>query len=123
MTSVTLSALPSITVPALSRVTGNKLGLEAHGELRATSAQFSGRDGGIVDGHKPALNNVAALFALGDGCFETVIHFARQEILQRAAIALGKGVDDHLIGCPRAGEEVRGIERGIGRSDCIETDS
>ena len=98
----------------------HQLGLEAHGHLDIAAAHFGGGDLGIVDRHETALHRLAALLALGDGGLEAVIDLARQQILQRAAIAFGIGVDDHLVGRARAGEEMLGVEIGSGGGDRIE---
>src|SRR5664279_4256219 len=58
-----------------------QLALEAHGQLRGASAKFGGSDLGIVDGDETALHRLAALLALTDGGLESLIDFARQQIL------------------------------------------
>ena len=120
VTSVTFSALPSITVPLRSRVAGHQLGNEAHGDLRRAFAQLGCRDGRAVDRNETRLDGLAAAFAFGDRGVETVEHLARQQVAQLPAIALGKGGDDHLIGGARAGDEMLGIEICVGRRDRIE---
>src|SRR5665647_2467718 len=97
----------------------HQLGLEADRHLNGAAARFGGGDLGIVDRHETAFHGVAAFFALGDRGLEAVIDFARQQIFQGAAITFGKGVDDHLIGGARAGEEMLGVEIRRGGGDRI----
>src|ERR1700687_569955 len=64
----------------------HQLGVEAPGQLRGAPAQLGGGDLGVIDGDETALHCLAALLALGDGGLEAVTDFARQQILQRAAV-------------------------------------
>jgi hypothetical protein len=61
-----------------------------------------------------------ALLAIPDHALETLVNLGRQQILQRAAIAVGECQHDHLVGAARAAEEMSWIERGILGGDGIE---
>src|SRR6478752_9206253 len=76
----------------------DELGLEPHGHLRVTPAQFGRGNIRVVDGHEPALHRFTALLAFTDGTLKAVINFACEQILQRATVAFGEGVDNHLLG-------------------------
>jgi len=57
---------------------------------------------------------------IADDGIEAFVDLGRQQIAQRAAVAIGKGQHDHLIGAARAGEEMPGIERGILRNNAVQ---
>jgi hypothetical protein len=99
---------------------GDELGLEAHSKLGRARLQLGGDDVGGVDRDETRLDRLAALFALADRGVEAIIDVAREQVLERAAVALGEGDHDHLVGAARAGDEVLGVEAGVGRDDGIE---
>ena len=113
VTSVTLSGLPSITLPVCVARDRDQLRHEAHRDLRGLAAQFGADDVGLVDRHEAGLGRLALGLALADRGLEAVIDLARQQILQRAAVAFGKGGDDHLVGGAGAGDEMLGVEARI----------
>ena len=122
VTSVTFSALPSITAPERSRVAETSFETKrtvicAALRLRSSAAVMVER----VDRNKTRLGGFAAAFAFGDRGIETVKDFARQQIAQLAAVAAGKGRHDHLVSGARAGDEMLGVETRIRADDRIET--
>ena len=101
VTLVTLSALPSMTLPLRSRVAETSWETKRSVIWARLAAQLGSRDLGGVDRHEPGFGGLAARLALADHGFESVIDLARQQILQRPAVALRIGGDDHLIGRAR----------------------
>ncbi len=120
MTSVTFSALPSITAPARSRVAEISFETKRTVICAVSIAQLGGGNGRTVDRDKARLGGFAAALALGDRGIEAVEHFARQQIAQLTAIAAGKGRHDHLVSGARAGDEMLGVEARIRGRDGIE---
>ena len=121
MTSVTFSALPSITAPARSRVAETSLETKRTVICAVAIAQFGGGDGRSVDRDEARLRGLAARFAFGDRGIEAVEHFARQQIAQLPAVAVGKGGHDHLVSGAGAGDEMLGVETRVGADDRVET--
>ena len=115
VTSVTFSALPSITLPDRSRVAEMSLETKRMVICAVRAAQLGGGDGRTVDRNESRLGGFAAALALGDRGVEPVKDFAREQVAQLAAIALGESGDDHLVGGAGAGDEVLGVEARIGR--------
>ena len=66
------------------------------------------------------VSTVSPLLALADRGLEAVIDLARQQILERAAVAFGIGGDDHLVGGARAGDEMLGVEGLVLAGDGVE---
>ena len=58
--------------------------------------------------------------AFADGGVEAFVDLAREQAAQLAAVALGKGGHDHLVGGARAGDEVLGVEGRIAGDDGVE---
>ena len=119
VTSVTFSALPSITVPERSRVAEMSLETKRTVICAVRPRSFGGGDGRTVDRDEARLRGFAAALAFGDRGVEAVIDFARQQAAQLAAIALGERGHDHLVGGARAGNEVLGVEARVRRRDGI----
>ena len=86
---------------------------EANGQLRGAVAGFRTHQLGLVDRNESRFRLLLVLLAILDHGLETLIDLGRQQILQRAAVAIGEGQHDHLVGALRAAEEMPGIERGI----------
>ena len=91
VTSVTLSGLPSITLPSLVAGHRDELRDEAHRDLRGLAAQLGAGDVGLSIDDEARLDRLALALALADRGLEAVIDLARQQILERAAVALGIG--------------------------------
>src|SRR5579862_562969 len=98
----------------------NDLRNEAHRDLRRALALLGRGDLRLVDGDETAFHQLTALLAFVDRGLEAVIDLARQQVFQGAAVAFGVGVDDHLVGGTRAGDEVLALESRIGAENCIE---
>ncbi len=122
VTSVSLSALPSTTLPSLSRVTEIICDTKRTVICAVRSLDVRIGDIGFVDGRELGLDFFAARFAILDGGFKSVINFGRQQILQRAALAVCKRQHDHLVGALGTRDEMLRIERRIARSDLIEAE-
>ena len=104
----------------MSRVTDDELETKRTVTCAVRAAHFGGGDVGRVDRDEPRLDRLAALLALADRAVEAVIDVARQQVLERAPVALGERRDDHLVGGARAGDEMLGVEARIGGGDGVE---
>ncbi len=82
--------------------------------------QFGTGDVGFADRHETGLDRLAPAFTLADRRLKPLIDFARQQILERAAIPFCKGQHDHLVGSARSGDEMRGLEARVIASNGIE---
>ena len=89
---------------------GDQLADEAHGDGGDAAFGVGLDDVGLVDANEALVDDVAALVARGQFGGEFVIDFARQQILECLAVALGKRRDDHLIGLACALDEGGRIE-------------
>ena len=118
--SATLSGLPSTMVPALSRVTEIICDTKRTVSCAVRSRSFGADQLGLVDRNEARLGLLLVLLAILDHGVEALIDLRRQQVAQRAAVAIGEGQHDHLIGAARAGEEMPRIERGILRGDGVE---
>ena len=111
--SVTLSALPSTIVPALSRVTEIICETKRTVSCAGAIAGFRADKLGLVDRNEARFGLLLVFFAILHHGLETVIDLGRQQILQGAPVAIGECQHDHLIGAARAREEMPRIERGV----------
>ena len=78
----------------------------------ARSRGFRGHQLGLVDRNKPRFGLLLVLLAIVDHRLEAVIDLARQQILQRTAIAVGESQHDHLVGAAGARRKCRGSNAG-----------
>ena len=117
VTSATTTGSPSTTSPALVARRRDELRDEAHGDLRRAGADGRVGDLGLVDADEAELDALALLLAIGDRAGEAVEHLAAEQRLQRLAVALREGGDDHLIGGAGAVEELGRIEAAVGGGD------
>ena len=122
VTSVTLSGLPSITLPSLSRVTETSCETKRTVTCAVLVLHVGGGDVRLVDRDEPRLGLLAARFAILDGLLEAIIDLLRQEVLERAPVTLRVGRHDHLVGGAPAGQEVAWIEARVLRHHGIETE-
>ena len=98
VTSVTLSGLPSITLPVRSRVT--ETSCETN---RTVTCAVGPRTSAPVMSDlsietKRVSDGLALGLAFADRAVEAVVDLARQQVLERAPVAFGIGGDDHLVG-------------------------
>src|SRR5262249_31236851 len=110
VTSVTLSGLPSLTAPFLSRVTDTNCDTKrivtcailprSSAPMMSVESMETKRRSGRLAGTRAPRNDR----------LEAVVDIARQQIFQGAAVAIRVGGDDHLIGRPRPAKEMLGLE-------------
>ena len=100
--SATLSGLPSTMVPALSRVTEIICDTKRTVSCADAIARFRADQLGLVDRDEPGFGLLLVLLAILDHGLEALIDLGRQQILQRAAVAIGEGQHDHLVGAAGA---------------------
>ena len=81
--------------------------------MRLGTLHLGGDDVGLVDADEGGLDLFRFRLALADRGDEAVIDFARQQVLQRFAVAVGKGHDDHLVSHLGAVDEPLRLERRI----------
>ena len=90
VTSVTLSGLPSTTAPVLSRVTEIICDTKRTVSCAARSRASALDQIGLVDRDEARFGLLLVLLAILDRGLEAVIDLGRQQVLQRAAIAIGE---------------------------------
>ena len=117
LTSATVSGSPSIDVAGLVAGRRDQLADDAQRHMRLAALHLGRDDVGLVDADEGGLDLLRSALALGDRRDEAVIDFARQQVLQRLAVAVGIGHDDHLIGHLGAVDEGLRLEGRVGVPD------
>ena len=120
VTLVTRSALPSMTSPLRSRVAETSCDTKRS----VICAVLPRNSAPVIWDTSIETKRVSAVspraFALADHLVEAVIDLAPEEIAQRPPVALGIGGDDHLVGGPRPGDEMLGVEALVDGRDGVE---
>ena len=106
-----------MTAPALVAGRRNQLADDAQRDMRLAALHLGRDDVRLVDADEGGLDLLRARLAVGDRRDEAVIDFARQQVLQRLAVAVGIGHDDHLVGHLGAVGEGLRVEGRIGVLD------
>jgi len=94
---------------------------KADRQLRRSIPGFRIHQLGLVDRNESRFRLLLVLLAILDHRVETLIDLGRQQILERAAIAIGKCQYDHFIGAARSAEKMPRIERRILRCDAVKS--